>query len=213
MIENIARHGGNTLLRANRVSALQGREPVRRKTRPLLLLIGLGIFAIAVILSTILDKEPVDNVALIPDCYPDKESIGNVILVPNYYLPGDYASYAESDNKTRALFNILQEPGDVYLKINGKSMEPTIYDGQICKCVPKNNYVEGDIITFYTYVDKGTPLLVSHRINRVFEDYYLTKGDNNRIRDEWKVLPEQVFCEIQMVQNITKILSQKAHSL
>lgn len=67
-------------------------------------------------------------------------------------------------------------------------MEPTIKvnDFIITKNRKQENIKQGDIITY-----KKGKSIITHRVDRVVNEsgniYYLTKGDNNHILDEYKV--------------------------
>ena len=82
-----------------------------------------------------------------------------------------------------------------YLRISGNSMQPAIKSGDTCVCIPRINYNEGDIISFYIPVDNQVEL-IAHRIKGKDNNKFITKGDNNNIQDSWVLDEEQIFCKI-----------------
>ncbi len=73
--------------------------------------------------------------------------------------------------------------------ITTDSMKPNINSGDIIiiNKADKENLKVGDVITFSQ--PEG---LITHRIVKIEEDEYITKGDNNNIEDEKKVKYEQI---------------------
>lgn len=75
----------------------------------------------------------------------------------------------------------------------------------------KNNYKEGDVITFYQDVDgNGENELVTHRIYKINEDgSFLTKGDNNSTYDQDPtnavVFGNVNYYDVQAIYHGTKI--------
>lgn len=77
---------------------------------------------------------------------------------------------------------------DKIVKVFGKSllvvvtgsMEPTIKAGELIIISEEKNYKKDDIVTYF---DKDG-YLITHRIIRLFDDSFITKGDGNNIEDE-----------------------------
>lgn len=72
------------------------------------------------------------------------------------------------------------------------SMESEIYAGDVAVVKEAESFKKGDIIAFKTDED----LVITHRIVEIIEKdgriRYITKGDNNNIKDNGYVLPEQI---------------------
>lgn len=65
--------------------------------------------------------------------------------------------------------------------VNGDSMEPTLYKGDLFLVLPSDDYEVGDIIVFKSEKNRR---LVTHRIVEEKEEGYITKGDNNPKPDQ-----------------------------
>lgn len=68
--------------------------------------------------------------------------------------------------------------GKSILVVRTGSMEPTINPGDMIVISKEYEYKKGDIVTFY---EDGT--FVTHRIVKINEDGYTTKGDANDLED------------------------------
>jgi signal peptidase len=55
----------------------------------------------------------------------------------------------------------------------------------------------GEIITFKV-TDTDTKL-VTHRVIRVTDKGFLTKGDNNNVQDDWEVKPNDLMGEVSII--------------
>lgn len=64
-----------------------------------------------------------------------------------------------------------------YTVVSG-SMEPAIHPGDLIVIIKSNNFKEDDIITF-----KNSNQVITHRIEEVIDDGFITKGDNNNFID------------------------------
>ena len=69
--------------------------------------------------------------------------------------------------------------GKGFLVIITESMYPTIESGEMIIISEKENYEEGDIIT---YLDQDN-MIVTHRITEINDKTFIAKGDNNNIED------------------------------
>ena len=76
--------------------------------------------------------------------------------------------------------------------VSSGSMEPTIKAGDLAFTVPvtTTNLQVRDIITFISPKDQKQTIL--HRINKIKNNNFETKGDNNDVEDIWKVTPNLV---------------------
>jgi len=83
--------------------------------------------------------------------------------------------------------------GNVFVKVEGKSMEPTIKDGEFVKCLSETEYKSGDIVAF-----SNGEVLVSHRIIAYVSGKLITKGDGNLIPDIGLLDKNQIFCKLTL---------------
>jgi len=94
--------------------------------------------------------------------------------------------------------------GFQYVVILTDSMEPHINPGDlvVTKPVPPSELRVGDVILYELRVGNSTYLIV-HRIVAVHNEsgglYFITKGDNRRYPDPWRVYPEQVKGRVVLV--------------
>ncbi len=76
------------------------------------------------------------------------------------------------------------------------SMEPVMPSGALAFVNTKDKEVKlGDIITFeipVSDVDAENSLVVTHRVDKVLDEYLLTKGDANEMPDPSPVRPDQI---------------------
>lgn len=76
--------------------------------------------------------------------------------------------------------------------VNGHSMEPTFYTGDVVISAKAPSYSVGDVIA-YKVTDRqiGSGGHVIHRIVKITQENgqttYVTRGDNNKTDDPWKV--------------------------
>jgi signal peptidase len=85
--------------------------------------------------------------------------------------------------------------------VQSGSMEPSIKTGGAVFTIPKQSYVQGDIITFRP--DQNSKTLVTHRIElKKYPDgvnkdpVYLTSGDTNEEIDTWELVPSQIVGKV-----------------
>ena len=71
-------------------------------------------------------------------------------------------------------------------QIQSGSMMPEIKTGEIVVLLKSNKYKENDIITYQV----NNSYFVTHRIVRITQDGYITKGDFNNTEDE-KIVKEE----------------------
>lgn len=108
--------------------------------------------------------------------------------------------------KSDKAYNIIKYRS--YVVLSG-SMEPKLYPGDLIitfKSNPKKLKV-GDIITF-----KSNNQVITHRIEQINENGYITKGDNNDVVDEEIVKEDdiigKVLFKIPKVGYVSQFLSQ-----
>jgi len=90
----------------------------------------------------------------------------------------------------------IKEQAFYLVKISGKSMNPSIKNGDTCVCIPKTNYSKGDIISFYVPIAEFQAESITHRIVKEVNGTFRTKGDNNPYEDNYIIKKEQIFCQI-----------------
>ena len=73
-------------------------------------------------------------------------------------------------------------------QIQSGSMMPEIKTGEIVVLLNSNNYKENDIITYQV----NNSYFVTHRIVRITQEGYITKGDFNNTEDEIIVKEENI---------------------
>lgn len=67
--------------------------------------------------------------------------------------------------------------------VGSGSMEPTIKSGSVVVIAPRKAYGPGEIISFWTKTEGGAQI-ITHRVERIGGNVYITKGDANRAADE-----------------------------
>ena len=85
-------------------------------------------------------------------------------------------------------------------------MFPTIQNHSWCRCSKQDEYVLGDIVSYYKNTGEGVTF-ICHRIVNETSGGFITKGDNNEIEDPWPVEKEEVFCKIDEVSIAEKLVS------
>jgi signal peptidase len=81
--------------------------------------------------------------------------------------------------------------------VNSGSMEPAIKNGSVVVVARQRNYKKGEIISFYAKTEEG-PKIITHRVERLGGNVYLTKGDANSAVDE-AVEPRLVIGKVMFV--------------
>ena len=76
----------------------------------------------------------------------------------------------------------------VLFKIQSGSMMPEIQTGEIVVLCKSNEYKENDIITYQV----NNSYFVTHRIIKISDEGYITKGDFNNTEDETIIKKEQI---------------------
>lgn len=88
--------------------------------------------------------------------------------------------------------------GNIYIFTNvSKSMHPTIELGDLTMVKRQSiySYKKNDIITFYA--KNGDKVdIITHRIERLGGNVYITKGDSNTISDKNPVTPRQIIGKV-----------------
>jgi signal peptidase I len=128
-----------------------------------------------------------------------------VALLFRVEIPLCYNTFEERQKEAFVLYDIkivdtinqeIEESPFYYIRINGNSMIPSINHGDMCVCIPQNNYYQEDIISFFVPVEDKVEL-IAHRITKELEgDRFTTRGDNNNIEDTWIITEDQIFCQI-----------------
>ena len=86
-------------------------------------------------------------------------------------------------------------PGNIEMKIvQSGSMEPTIHTGSTVVIKSFDSYHEGDVITFYFNRADKTP--TTHRIVRIENGVYVTKGDANENEDPRAIAQSSVVGKV-----------------
>jgi len=93
--------------------------------------------------------------------------------------------------------------GVQYVVILTDSMEPKIHPYDLVVVKPENNVSVGEVVLYEVKMDNRT-FRVCHRIVGVKRDglgriYYVTKGDNRRFPDPWRVYPDQIIGKVVLV--------------
>lgn len=101
------------------------------------------------------------------------------------------------DNKQciNMLKDELNKKRELRLTVHGDSMLPTLKDGEMVKIEERDEYKIGDIIAFYTIIEKQLKIVV-HRVILVRKTYVLTKGDNNNFIDPIKVVYDIILGKV-----------------
>ena len=89
----------------------------------------------------------------------------------------------------------LNKKRELRLTVHGDSMLPTLKDGEMVKIEERDEYKIGDIIAFYTIIEKQLKIVV-HRVILVRKTYVLTKGDNNNFIDPIKVVYDIILGKV-----------------
>jgi len=93
--------------------------------------------------------------------------------------------------------------GFQYVVILSDSMEPKIHPYDLVVVEPVRNASLDEVVLYEVTMDNRT-FRVCHRIVGVKRDglgriYYITKGDNRRFPDPWRVYPNQIVGKIVLV--------------
>ena len=83
-------------------------------------------------------------------------------------------------NKSKIPFSLFQ--------ITSGSMIPEIQVGEIVGIIHRQEYKENDIITYQV----NNTYFITHRIVKLINDGYITKGDANNVEDKEIVKKEQI---------------------
>ncbi|MBP9718888.1 MAG: signal peptidase I [Candidatus Levybacteria bacterium] len=75
------------------------------------------------------------------------------------------------------------------------SMSPTITTGSLIFVRPSTQYTVGDIITFYSGIERKNEIR-THRVYQIGGNVYITKGDNNITYDSEVVTPQGVIGKV-----------------
>ncbi|WP_048150363.1 signal peptidase I [Thermococcus sp. AM4] len=93
--------------------------------------------------------------------------------------------------------------GFQYVVVLTDSMEPKIHPGDLVVVYPSKDVQPGDVILYRIEIG-GTEYRIIHRVVAIRTDqegriYYVTKGDNRRYVDPWRVYPDQVLGKLLFV--------------
>ena len=96
-------------------------------------------------------------------------------------------------------------PINTLMEINtfGNSMNPTIRDKSVCRCVVTGNYEKEDIVSYWV-LRENKIINILHRIHNKEGEQYITLGDNNGRLDE-PITEEQIICEVPNIK--TKLIN------
>lgn len=87
--------------------------------------------------------------------------------------------------------------GITILEVSSDSMNPIFNKGDIVIVKKQEAYEIGDIITYY--LDENC--LITHRIVEKYENGFITKGDDNNVKDKEMVELEQIIGKVIYVFN------------
>jgi len=80
----------------------------------------------------------------------------------------------------------------------GNSMYPTLLPLDVVFVNPVPTIInEGDIIVFRKY-----DMVIIHRVVRITEEGYITKGDANPVEDPWIVKKEEVLAKVLQIKGV-----------
>lgn len=127
---------------------------------------------------------------------------------PVCYFPDKAPQLREANLKDIELRLNELTTSPLWLYHTGASMYPTIKDGQTCLCEEQEEYIEGDIISFYQLNNGNEINFITHRIKEITPKGYITKGDNNERIDYTTVPEKNVFCKIREEPNILSLLRE-----
>jgi signal peptidase I len=87
------------------------------------------------------------------------------------------------------------------LTVLTNSMKPKISAGDMVfvKNIESSDVKVGEIITFNASDNDIGKKLITHRVIRVTDKGFLTKGDNNNVQDNWIVNPADVVGEVSFI--------------
>ncbi len=84
-----------------------------------------------------------------------------------------------------------------YIVVSGKSMEPTLYDGDLVVLKKQDSYSTGEVVTYEVPGDgPGAGTLVIHRVIGGDSNGFKTQGDNRDTVDSWRPTSEEVRGEL-----------------
>ncbi|MFA6519001.1 MAG: signal peptidase I [Candidatus Shapirobacteria bacterium] len=95
--------------------------------------------------------------------------------------------------------------------ISSGSMEPTIRDGSVVVIVPKAEYKKGEIISFWAKTENGAQI-ITHRVDRIGGNVYVTRGDMNKAVDEPvepRLVIGKVVAIIPWIGNLIEIVKSR----
>ena len=81
-----------------------------------------------------------------------------------------------------------------YVIVSGRSMEPTLRDGDLSLLRERKSYTAGDVVAFR--VPKGEPgegAVVIHRIVGEAQGAFVVQGDNKASPDPWEPGPQEIL--------------------
>lgn len=92
----------------------------------------------------------------------------------------------------------IQPFGVTILQVLSNSMSPEFNKGDIIVIKKQKDYEIGEIITYQT----NEKDYVTHRVIEKYEDGFITKGDNNNVKDEGKIKIEQIKGKVILKINL-----------
>ncbi|ACS34628.1 Signal peptidase, peptidase S26B [Thermococcus gammatolerans EJ3] len=93
--------------------------------------------------------------------------------------------------------------GFQYVVVLTDSMKPNINPGDLVVIYPSRDVHPGDVVLYRIELG-GTEYRIIHRVVAIRTDqegriYYVTKGDNRKYTDPWRVYPDQVVGKLLFV--------------
>ena len=87
-----------------------------------------------------------------------------------------------------------------YVIVSGKSMEPTLKNGDLVVALEKSTYELGDVVAYRVPKrERGAGALVIHRITGgSAEAGYVLRGDNRQGEDLWRPKPDDVAGDMRL---------------
>lgn len=96
--------------------------------------------------------------------------------------------------------------GYAFLSVDSGSMAPAIHTGDAIIIRKEEAYEAGDVITYY---QEG--LYITHRIEKVQDAYFITKGDANNASDPVKVPEAKIYGRVVQILPKGGILLRALH--
>jgi len=86
------------------------------------------------------------------------------------------------------------------------SMEPTIMAGEYIM-FKKASFEDAEVGDIVIYRSNNNNMYIVHRVLEKYDDYLITKGDNNTLPDNDKIYPDMIYGEYVMTVGILSVFS------